>query len=558
VDAERRFDHGGRPPFGGYALGISATAPATAGAAAAGTIAAEAGRRRTFAIISHPDAGKTTLTEKLLLYGGQIAEAGAVHAKRNRRSATSDWMEIERKRGISVSSTVLRFEHGGVVFNLLDTPGHRDFSEDTLRVLSAADAAVMLLDASKGVEPQTLRLFEVARARGIPLLTFVNKYDRPGMEPLEMLDHIESVLGMTPVAATWPVGIPGDFRGVVDRATGVFHRFTRTAGGATEATEELLDATAAREREGDAWDVAQEELELLDGAGGAFDAGAFASGSTTPVFFGSAVSNFGVGLLLDALERRAPSPRPRPVLGDAGARPLEAPFSSLVFKVQANMDPRHRDRVAFMRICSGRFERGMRATNARTGKPFTLSHAHEVFGDERAVLDVAFPGDVVGVVNAADLRVGDTLYVDEAVAFPPIPTLAPEHFVTVRNRDTSRHKQFHRGIEQLGEEGVVHVLRRDPVADPTPVLAGVGPLQFDVAVDRLEREFGATVGVDPTPWVVARRTDAPGAEVLRRAGLGDVLFNTDGTPLAVFTSEWRMERFARDHPDVTLDRMLTR
>src|SRR3954470_10750702 len=258
----------------------------------------EAARRRTFAIISHPDAGKTTLTEKLLLYGGQLVEAGAVGAKRTRRAATSDFMEIERRRGISVSSTVLRFEHDGVVLNLLDTPGHRDFSEDTLRVLSAADAAVMLLDAARGVEPQTLRLFEVARARGIPLLTFINKYDRPGMEPLEMLDHIEAVLGLTPVAATWPVGIPGDFRGVVDRSTGTFHRFTRTAGGAKRAPEELMTAEQAAAREGDAWTVAADELELLDGAGSTLDDDDFAQGRATPVFFGSAVSNFGVGLLL--------------------------------------------------------------------------------------------------------------------------------------------------------------------------------------------------------------------------------------------------------------------
>ena len=533
------------------------THPTPATAAGAGAIAEEAARRRTFAIISHPDAGKTTLTEKLLLFGGQIAEAGAVHAKRTRRAATSDFLEIERKRGISVSSTVLRFTHDDVVFNLLDTPGHRDFSEDTLRVLAAADAAVMLLDAARGVEPQTLRLFEVARARGIPLLTFVNKYDRPGMEPLEMLDHIEEVLGITPVAQTWPVGIPGDFRGVVDRGSGLFHHLDRTAGGATEAPTRIMDADAARALEGDAWDAAQEELALLDGAGATFDEDAFARGACTPVFFGSAVSNFGVALLLEALDRLAPSPKPRPS-ASGEPRPIDAPFSAIVFKVQANMDPRHRDRVAFLRVCSGRFERGMRATNARTGKPFAMAHAHEVFGDERAVLDEAFPGDVVGVVNAADLRVGDTLYVDEAVEFPPIPTLAPEHFVTVRNRDTSRHKQFHRGIEQLGLEGVVHVLRRDPTADPAPVLGGVGPLQFDVAVDRLEREFGASVGLDPAPWVVARRTDDGGAETLRRTGRGEVLFRTDGTPLALFTSDWRLERFAADFPDVTLDRMLTR
>jgi len=520
-------------------------------------VAAQAARRRTFAIISHPDAGKTTLTEKLLLYGGQIAEAGAVHAKRSRRAATSDWMEIERKRGISVTSTVLRFEHAGVVFNLLDTPGHRDFSEDTLRVLAAADAAVMLLDAAKGVEPQTQRLFEVARARRIPLITFVNKYDRPGMEPLEMLDHIEQVLGVLPAVRTWPVGIPGDFRGVVDRQTGRFHRYTRTAGGATAAQEDVLDAGQARVREGDAWTVAAEEIALLDAAGARFDVDAFAEGACSPVFFGSAVSNFGVGLLLRALEAMAPPAQPRAAMNGV-PRPVDAPFSALVFKVQANMDPRHRDRVAYIRVCSGRFERGMRVTNARTGRPFAVAHAHEVFGDERALLEEAFPGDVVGVVNAADLRVGDTLFVDDPVTFPPIPTLAPEHFVTVRNRDAARHKQFHRGLEQLGEEGVVHVLRRDPAADPTPVLAGVGPLQFDVAVDRLEREFGANVGLDATPWKLARRTDASGAAVVRGSGRGDVLYAGDGTPLALFTSEWLLQRFERDFPDVRLDRMLAR
>src|SRR4051794_13400249 len=526
---------------------MSTTTAAPSAPATGGAVVSEAARRRTFAIISHPDAGKTTLTEKLLLYSDAIDEAGAVQGRRTRRATTSDWMDIERRRGISVTSTVLRFEHEGTVFNLLDTPGHKDFSEDTLRVLAAADCAVMLLDAAKGVEPQTLRLFEVARARDILLITFVNKYDRPGLDPLEMLDHVESVLGVDPVAATWPVGIPGDFRGVVDRSTGVFHRFTRTAGGATQAGEELLDAGAAREREGEAWDTAQEELAMLEAAGAQFDADAYATGRQTPVFFGSALSNFGVALLLAALERIAPSPRPRRTAG-GGERPVDAPLSAIVFKVQANLDPRHRDRVAFLRVCSGRFERGMRATNARTGRPFTLAHAHEVFGDERAVLDEAFPGDVIGVVNAADLRVGDTLYVDAPVEFAAIPQLAPEHFVTVRNRDAARHKQFHRGIAQLAEEGVVHVLRRDPAADPTPVLAGVGPLQFEVAVDRLEREFGASVGLDAAPWKIARRTDDDGVAKLRRSGQGDVLYRRDGTPLALFLSEWRLERFAREFP----------
>ncbi len=528
--------------------------PAGAGGAA---IAAEAGRRRTFAIISHPDAGKTTLTEKLLLYGGAVAEAGAVHARRNRRAATSDWMELERERGISVTSTVLRFRQAGIVFNLLDTPGHRDFSEDTLRVLAAADCAVMLLDAAKGVEAQTLRLFEVARARRIPLLTFVNKYDRPGMEPLEMLDHIERTLGLQPAPMTWPVGLPGDFRGVVDRRSGEFHRFTRSAGGATRAADAVHSPAEAAAAEPDAWPTAAEELDLLDAVGGDLDPEAFATGRCTPVFFGSAVSNFGVELLLDALVRLAPPPTARSSCSGE-PRPIDSAFSGLIFKVQANMDPRHRDRVAFLRVCSGRFERGMRAINARTGRPFTLAHAHEVFGQDRTVLDEAYPGDVVGIINAAELRVGDTLYVEEPVEFPPIPTLAPEHFVTVRNLDTTRHKHFHRGLAQLAEEGVVHVLRRGGPTDPTPVLAGVGPLQFEVAVDRLRREFGVAVALDPTPWSIARRTDRDGAEVLRTSRHAEVMVRTDGSQLALFTSDFMLERFTRDHPDVVLERLLTR
>jgi peptide chain release factor 3 len=537
---------------------IDATSPASAVVAGDGKVATQAARRRTFAIISHPDAGKTTLTEKLLLYADQIGAAGSVDgAQRDRASTTSDWMDIERRRGISVTSTVLRFEYRDTVVNLLDTPGHKDFSEDTLRVLAAADCAVMLLDAAKGVEAQTLRLFEVARARNIPLITFVNKYDRPGMDPLEMLDHIESVLGLTAVAATWPVGIPGDFRGVVDRADGSFHRFTRTARGATRASEQIMPAAEARELEGDAWSVAAEELELLDVAGATLDDAQFASGHATPVYFGSAVSNFGVGLLLDALLELAPAPQGRPTISGE-ERPVDAPFSALIFKVQANMDPRHRDRVAFMRVCSGHFERGMRATVHRTDRPFVLTHAHTVFGAERTVLDEAFPGDIVGVINATGLRVGDTLYAGDPVRFPPIPTLAPEHFVTVRNSDVTRHKQFHRGLMQLAEEGVVHLLRRDPTADPTPVLAGVGPLQFEVAVDRLQREFGTAVTLAPMNWTVARRTDVAGAEVLRASRHADILYRSDGSLMALFTSDYMLDRFQGLHPGVTLERMLTR
>jgi peptide chain release factor 3 len=532
-------------------------AVAAAPRARAGLPSEHARSRRTFAIISHPDAGKTTLTEKLLLYSGAVAEAGAVKARRSRQVVVSDWMEMERERGISVTSTVLRFEFLDTTFNLLDTPGHRDFSEDTLRVLAAVDSAVILIDAAKGIEAQTLKLFEVARERRIPLLTFVNKYDRPGLEPLELLDDIQAQLDVKPVPVTWPVGIPGDFRGVVDRRDGSYHRFQRSPGGATEAEEEVVRPERAHAEEGEIWRTAEEELALLDAVGARIDMGEYGRADSTLVFFGSALSNFGVRLLLHALIKLAPTPQPRrDVSGEA--RPLDAPFSGVVFKVQANLDPRHRDRVAFLRVCSGRFERGMRAVNARTGRPFAMTYAHELFGQERATLDRGHPGDVVGLVNAGDLRVGDTLYADRPVEFPAIPTLAPEHFVIARNADTARYKQFRRGLAQLDEEGVVHVLRDRLRGDQAPVLAGLGPMQFDVARHRLEREFGAGVALDTVPWRVARRTDAEGERALAAWRHGDVLLRADGTRLAVFTSDFHLERFRADHPEVALERFLVR
>ena len=516
----------------------------------------EAARRRTFAIISHPDAGKTTLTEKLLLYAGAVGDAGAVKARRGRRAATADWMELEQRRGISVTSTVLRFEHDNTVFNLVDTPGHRDFSEDTLRVLAAVDSAVMLLDAARGVEPQTERLFQVARARGIPLIAFVNKYDRPGMEPLAMVDHLEGALELPLAPLTWPVGIPGAFRGVIDRRDGNFHRFTRTAGGSGVAPEQILEARAHAGEDVAAWAVAEEELALVEAVGNEFDAEAFARGACVPLLFGSAAWNFGVGLLLDALDEFAPSAQPR-ATDDGSLRAIDAPFAGLVFKVQANMDRRHRDRVAFLRVCSGRFERGMRAFNTRTGRGVALTHAHELFGQDRAVLDEAYPGDVVGVVIGGDVRVGDTLHTDAPVRFPPIPTLTPEQFVTISNRFADRHKQFHRGLRQLDQEGVVHVLRRAHDDDPVPVLGGVGAMQFEVAVERMRTEFGAEVRTTPLSWTAARMTDADGAaKVLADPGLTDVLVRADGTRLAVFPNRFVLERFAQRNPDVQLDRLI--
>jgi peptide chain release factor 3 len=518
--------------------------------------AEEATRRRTFAIISHPDAGKTTLTEKFLLYGGALAaEAGAVKARGGRRAATSDWMELEKQRGISITSAVVQFPYRDCVINLLDTPGHRDFSEDTYRVLAAADAAVMVLDAAKGIEPQTLKLFDVCRQRELPLLTFINKWDRPGRDPLELIDQIEAQLGIVATPVTWPVGLPGDFRGVVDRRDASYTRFTRTARGATEAPEELVDIARAETEEGDSWTQAAEELALLSEVGSTLDTKAFLAAESTPVFFGSALTNFGVRKLLDAVVDLVPPPSPR--LDVAGVpRPLDAPFAGFVFKVQANMDKQHRDRIAFIRVCSGRFERGMVVRHDLTGKPFATKYAHQVFGQERETIEEAYPGDVVGLVNATDIKVGDTLWMQDPVTFPTIPSFAPEHFRVARVLDTARFKQFRRGIAQLDEEGVVQVLRDPELGDQAPILAAVGPMQYDVAIFRLENEFGAPVELSATSYHLARRTDHASAEALRSMRGARVLVRADGTLLALFESQYWVERLEQEHPELVLDRLV--
>ncbi|MBW3557868.1 MAG: peptide chain release factor 3, partial [Actinobacteria bacterium] len=511
----------------------------TVAAAAGAGVDAEAARRRTFAIISHPDAGKTTLTEKFLLYAGAVAEAGAVKARSGRRKATSDWMAMEQQRGISITSTVLQFTYRGHVINLLDTPGHRDFSEDTYRVLAAADAAVMVLDVAKGVEAQTLKLFEVCRARNIPILTFLNKYDRPGRDPLELLDEIEDQIRLRPTPVTWPVGIPGDFRGVIDRRNGDFIRFTRTARGATAAPEETLDAARAADEE-PSWHQSFEDVGLLSEVGADLDLPSFLAGETSPLFVGSALTNFGVRHILDAVVDYAPAPAARPDATGKG-RPLDAPFSGFVFKIQANMDPAHRDHVAFVRVCSGRFERGMTLVHEPSGRPFSTKYAASVFGSERDTIDEAYPGDVIGLVNATDLRIGDTLYDTGPVAYPTIPTFAPELFSSARARDTSRYKQFRRGLDQLEREGVIQVLR-DPGDDPTPVLAAVGQMQFEVFVHRLQHEFGASVELSRMPYKLARRTDRETAERLKGNSGIRVLARRDGTLLALFESPYRLQR----------------
>lgn len=508
--------------------------------------------RRTFAIISHPDAGKTTLTEKLLLYAGAIEEAGAVKARSGRqREATSDWMEMERERGISITSTVLQFDHMGHTFNLLDTPGHRDFSEDTYRVLSAVDAAVIVLDAAKGIEAQTLKLFEVAKTRGIPLITFINKCDRPSLPPLELLDDIEKQLGMMGTPVTWPVGQGSEFEGVADRRDSSFWRFQRTAHGAKAALEEHVEGHLLAGH-GEIGETAAMEIDLLSGVGADHDQELFLSGQTTPVFFGSALWNFGVRLLLDSVVEYAPAPSARDDVNGV-AQSLDSGFSGFVFKIQANLDPRHRDRVAYVRVCSGTFERGKDLVNHRTGKPFGTKYAHQLFGRERETVDVARPGDIVGLVNAGDLVIGDTLSESGDVQYPPIPTFAPEHFRQAYNLDTGRYKQFRKGMEQLDEEGVIQVLRHPDRGDQQPVLAAVGPLQYEVALKRLEAEYGAKVDLQPTPYSVARRTDAEGAAILSKLRDCEVLSRADGTLLALFHNIHRLDAAQRNNPDVLLD-----
>jgi len=529
--------------------------PAPSGAAAQ-RLSTEALRRRTFAVISHPDAGKSTLTEALVLHARVINEAGAIHGKSGRRATVSDWMEMEQARGISITSTALQFPYispdgQDCVINLLDTPGHADFSEDTYRVLSAVDCAVMLIDAAKGLEPQTLKLFQVCRHRGIPIITVINKWDRPGRDPLGLLDEIQERIGLKPTPLTWPVGIAGDFKGVLDRRTGNFIRFTRTAGGATAAPEEHIAPEHARDAAGVDWDNAVEECELLTADGGEHDQEAFLHGVTTPVLFTSAALNFGVNQLLDTLVRLAPPPSGQLDI-DGNLRPVESPFSAFVFKVQAGMDSAHRDRIAYARVCSGTFERGDVLTHAATGKPFVTKYAQSVFGQQRSTLDDAWPGDVIGLANAAALRPGDTLFRDAPVHFPPIPSFSPEHFTVARGTDPSKHKQFRRGIEQLGQEGVVQVLRSDRRGDQAPVLAAVGPLQFEVASHRMAAEFNAPIALESLPYTIARAVDPEDAPFVDKQVSMETLTRTDGVVLALFSTKWRLQGFQEDNPDVRL------
>lgn len=508
-------------------------------------IAQQVRRRRTFAIISHPDAGKTTLTEKLLLFSGAINIAGSVKARKAARHATSDWMEIEKQRGISVASSVMQMEYRNCVINLLDTPGHQDFSEDTYRVLTAVDAALMVIDAGNGVEPQTRRLLQVCRARNTPILTFINKLDREVKAPLDLMDEIERELDMTVVPFTWPVGMGKSFRGVFDRREDQMRVFTageNRRGGDEEVLAGLDNPESAR-RFGMEWAQAKDELELVEGASPAFELDAFLGGTQTPMLFGSAVNNFGVREVLDALVDLAPPPGPKPAL-QRTVEPTEPKFTGVVFKIQANMDPAHRDRIAFVRVASGHFERGMRLKVVRSGKELRPNTVVSFLSQRRELLDEAFAGDIIGIPNHGVLQLGDTLTEGESLQFTGLPFFAPEIIRSVEVADPLKTKQLRAGLTQLGEEGAIQVFR--PVAGTVLLLGAVGQLQFEVVQHRLQAEYGVKARITGSSYNVARWiTCAPedgGEQELKRF---------------IDANAHRVALDAVDAPTVLLDHMAT-
>ncbi|MGF1495366.1 MAG: peptide chain release factor 3 [Elainellaceae cyanobacterium] len=517
----------------------------------------EVDKRRNFAIISHPDAGKTTLTEKLLLYGGAIHEAGAVKARRAQRHATSDWMEMEQQRGISITSTVLQFDYSDVRINLLDTPGHQDFSEDTYRTLAAADNAVMLEDAAKGLEPQTRKLFEVCRMRSLPIFTFFNKLDRPGRDPLELMDEIEQELGMQTYAVNWPIGMGDRFKGVFDRRKKQIHLFERTAHGSRAAADTIVDLGDPRIEdllEQDLYYQLKEELELLEGAGADLDLDSVHQGKMTPVFFGSAMTNFGVRLFLESFLDYALPPAPHNS-SQGEIEPTHPEFTGFVFKLQANMDPRHRDRIAFIRVCSGKFEKDMVVNHARTGKNVRLSHPQKLFAQGRQSLDEAYPGDVLGLNNPGTFAIGDTIYVGQRLEYEGIPCFSPELFAYLRNPNPSKFKQFRKGVNELREEGAIQIMYSVDEAKRDPILAAIGQLQFEVVQFRLQNEYGVETRLEHLPYSVARWVDG-GWEALEKAGR---LFNTVtvkdswGRPVLLFRNEWNCQQVEGDHPELRLN-----
>jgi peptide chain release factor 3 len=512
--------------------------------------------RRTFAIISHPDAGKTTLTEKLLLYGNAIELAGSVRTRRNQRSATSDWMVMERERGISITSTVLQFPYQGHIINLLDTPGHEDFSEDTYRTLAAVDSAVMVLDAAKGIEPQTRKLFDVCRLRGIPIFTFINKMDRPAREPLELLDEIQSILGMEPVPMNWPVGDGPDFLGVYDRSSKGVYLYNRTEHNERRSTETFLTLAELGSQERltlQRFSTLQEELDLLDGLGISFNHERFLTEEQTPVFFGSALTNFGVRLFLDAFVNFAPPPQSFKTT-NGPVNPDDKPFSGFIFKIQANMDPKHRDNVAFLRVCSGKFERGIPVIHTQSGKTVRLQRSYKLFANEREVIDDAYPGDILGLPNNGDFAIGDTLSTEKGVEYAPIPRFPPEHFALLHNKDIGKQKQFQKGLRQLESEGAVQVFYDTNAFRRAPILAVVGQLQFDVVSARLENEYNVPTHLERLPYVTARLVLGSEEVIEKLPSRTEVLLTRDTRDrlVALFDSPFYLRYYTEKYPELVL------
>jgi peptide chain release factor 3 len=507
----------------------------------------EVERRRTFAIISHPDAGKTTLTEKLLLYGGAIHLAGSVKARRAARHATSDWMELEKERGISVTSSVLQFDYHGFRINLLDTPGHQDFSEDTYRTLVAADSAIMLLDNRKGVEEQTRKLFDVCKLRRIPIFTLVNKCDRAGEDPLQLIDDVEADLGIRCYPVTWPIHRGSEFLGVYDRHAGAVRLFDRGGDhGAKRANViegGLSDPLVEKRLGSQVLARLREELDLLEMAGSEFTPEDVATGDLSPTFFGSALTNFGVEPLLDHFLEFAPSPSPRLSEGGEEIGPDHPDFTGFVFKIQANMDPRHRDRIAFVRICSGQFEPGLEVLNTRSGERIRLAQPQQFMAQDRKAVEEAWPGDVIGIHDRGALRIGDTLSANGDIRFGGIPRFSPEHFSRIRVADPLRRKQLDTGLRQLTEEGAAQVFYEDVQAGHTPIVGAVGLLQFDVLLHRLEHEYGARAILDRLEHRFARWVEGPMPDIRRVArGEGRLLvYDTRDRPLLLFTSRWALQ-----------------
>jgi len=514
----------------------------------------EVNRRRTFAIISHPDAGKTTLTEKLLLYTGAVNQAGAVRVHKNQRSSTSDWMEMEKQRGISITSTVLQFEYEDCIFNLLDTPGHRDFSEDTYVPSWRWIARLMVLDSAKGIEPQTKKLFEVCRQRQLPILTFINKLDHVGREPLELLDEIEQVLSLRVAPMNWPIGSGSGFQGVYDLQNHQVLLFERTTRGKFRApvkVTNLYDPILEQTLGANAYQQLKDDAELLAGAGAPFDKDDFLSGALTPVFFGSALNNFGVEPFLEALLKIAPSPRARE--SNIGSiEPTNEAFSGIVFKIQANMDPQHRDSLAFMRVCSGKFEKDMMVNHPRLGRKIRITRPHRLFARERETVDEAYPGDVIGLSNPGTFVIGDTVTSGDPFNYAPIPPFQPECFAVLRNISMEKFKQFNKGVDQLRQEGVVQVMYSADQLRREPILGAVGELQFEVIVARLQAEYNVETVIERLPYSIACWVDGDETEIrtIRWSSVSMRLLDYDKRLVVLLDSIWQLRYTIKDHPNL--------